>query len=310
MPNTRLYWLHCLSPTHAGIGRGVGYIDLPIDRDGITNWPIIRGSGFKGVWRDWAVQQGRGQIDLAFGRADKDGESTNAGALIPTDAKLVCLPVRSFRGTFAWSTSPLCLQILRRTLDLAGVTGIPSAPESIPEDQAYHTATSMLIEETREPVAGNPNQQRLIRKILLEDLDFTAQQCGTATTWASFIAQKVFANDTNWQAQFQKRFVVLPDNAFDFLCETGTEVHTRVRIDDEVKRVVEGALWTEESLPAETILMGLIQCDRVFQKKNETPEITEEKLLEDFAGKPLTLQIGGKATVGRGQVRCVFTEVK
>ena len=57
MANTRIYWLHALSPTHAGIGRGVGYIDLPIDRDGVTGWPIIRGSAFKGVWRDWAVQQ-------------------------------------------------------------------------------------------------------------------------------------------------------------------------------------------------------------------------------------------------------------
>ena len=52
MPNTRIYWLHALSPTHAGIGRGVGYIDLPIDRDGVTGWPIIRGSAFKGVWAD------------------------------------------------------------------------------------------------------------------------------------------------------------------------------------------------------------------------------------------------------------------
>src|SRR5262249_39169019 len=52
MSNTRIYWLHTLSPTHAGIGRGVGYIDLPIDRDGVTGWPIIRGSGFKGVWAD------------------------------------------------------------------------------------------------------------------------------------------------------------------------------------------------------------------------------------------------------------------
>ena len=54
MTGTRIYWLHTLSPTHVGIGRGVGYIDLPIDRDGVTGWPIIRGSAFKGVWRDWA----------------------------------------------------------------------------------------------------------------------------------------------------------------------------------------------------------------------------------------------------------------
>ncbi len=293
MPNTRLYWLHCISPTHAGIGRGVGYIDLPIDRDGVTGWPILRGSGFKGVWRDWAVQQKDEQIELAFGRADKDGESANSGALIPTDAKLVCLPVRSFRGTFAWAASPMCLQMLRRTLSLAGLTGVPAAPPSPNEGNAHHTTTSVLAE-------GN--------SIYLEDLDFAAQRCDTATAWAKLIAENVFAGDPAWQDQFKKRFVVLPDSAFDFLCETGTEVHTRVRIDDDTKTVAHGALWTEESLPAETILMGLIQCDRVFGRSGE--DVTPKGLLDRFATTAMTLQIGGKATVGRGQVRCVFTEVK
>ena len=111
------------------------------------------------------------------------------------------------------------------------------------------------------------------------------------------------------QSVRKKRFVVLPDSAFDFLCETGTEVHTRVRISDETKTVETGALWTEESLPAETILAGIVQCDRVFQKKEDMPKITEVELLEKFAKNRLLLQIGGKATVGRGQVRCVFTSV-
>lgn len=292
MPNTRLYWLHCLSPTHPGVGRGVGYIDLPIDRDGVTGWPIVRGSGFKGVWRDWAVQQKKEWIELAFGRADKDGESANSGALIPTDAKLVCLPVRSFRGTFAWATSPLCLQMLRRTLSLAGCTGIPVAPASLDEGKAHHTTTSVLTEDNN---------------IYLEDLDFAAQKCDTATAWAELIAKYVFADDSTWQEQFKKRFVVLPDSAFDFLCETGTEVHTRVRIDDNTKTVDPGALWTEESLPAETILMGLIQCDRIFGKNGES--VNSQKLLNEFTKGSLNLQIGGKATVGRGQVQCVFSEV-
>jgi CRISPR-associated protein Cmr4 len=142
----------------------------------------------------------------------------------------------------------------------------------------------------------------------LEDLDFTAVECKTATAWAELIAKSVFPDDAAWQDQFKKRFVVLPDSAFDFLCETGTEVHTRVRIDDETKTVADKALWTEESLPAETILMGLIQCDRVFGRNGE--DITPQGLLDRFAKAALTLQIGGKATVGRGQVRCVFTEVK
>jgi CRISPR-associated protein Cmr4 len=297
MPNTRIYWLHTLSPTHAGIGRGVGYIDLPIDRDGVTGWPIIRGSGFKGVWADHhrATAEARRNdptLRAAFGVAGDDNNS-NAGALIPTDAKLVCLPVRSFRGTFAWATSPLCLQMLRRTLSLAGLTGVPAAPASLDEGKANHTTTSVLAEDN---------------SIYLEDLDFAAQNCDTATAWATLIAEHVFAGDPAWQEQFKKRFVVLPDSAFDFLCETGTEVHTRVRIDDETKTAADKALWTEESLPAETILMGLIQCERVFGKNGE--DITPQGLLDRFTKAALTLQIGGKATIGRGQVRCVFTEVK
>jgi len=298
MPNTRIYWLHALSPTHAGIGRGVGYIDLPIDRDGVTGWPIIRGSAFKGVWADFYTQRESEKdrkknnlLRAAFGIAGDDNNS-NAGALIPTDAQLICLPVRSFRGTFAWCTSPLCLQMLRRTLELAGEKGLPAAPSGLTEGKAHHTAETSLVE-------GN--------QLFLEDLDFTAQKCDTANAWAIKIAGWVFPSDAAWQEQFRRRFVVLPDTAFDFLCETGTEVHTRVKIKDDTKTVEEGALWTEESLPAETILAGIVQCDRVFGRNGE--DITPNGLLDRFAKESLTLQIGGKATVGRGQMRCVFTPV-
>ena len=95
---------------------------------------------------------------------------------------------------------------------------------------------------------------------------------------------------------------------FDFLTETGTEVNARVKINDETKTVADKALWTEESLPAETILAGVIACDRVFGRDGK--DITPAGLLDKFATDPLYLQIGGKATVGRGQVRCVFTRTE
>lgn len=315
MPNTRIYWLHALSPTHAGIGRGVGYIDLPIDRDGVTGWPIIRGSAFKGVWadhyratkeaREAKTDEGR-LLKAAFGVAGDDNNS-NAGALIATDAQLVCLPIRSFRGTFAWCTSPLCLQVLHRSLELAGVKKLPPAPSGLADNAAHYAVDKEKKTALREG-----------ERIFLEDLDFTAQGCPTATAWAAQIAGWVFPADEVWQEQFKKRFCVLPDVAFDFLSETGTEVHTRVRIDDDTKTVVGGALWTEESLPAETILAGLVQCDRVFSKDGKDVEVAgakldAETLLKRFAtndpSKPLVLQIGGKATIGRGQMRCVFTPV-
>src|ERR1700693_1585747 len=130
MPNPRIYWLHALTPTHTGVGRGVGYIDLPIDRDAVTNWPLVRGSAFKGVWADYygATEPKRKEkegdrfkypeLRAAFGvSSDAADNAANSGSLIPTDARLVCLPVRSFRGTFAWCTSRLALQLLHRTLD-------------------------------------------------------------------------------------------------------------------------------------------------------------------------------------------------
>jgi len=302
---TRLFWLHCLSPTHAGIGRGLGYIDLPIERDTVTGWPIIRGSGIKGVWADYygATDDNRRTdplLRIAFGVSGAESES-NAGSLIPSDARLVCLPIRSFRGTFAWATSPLSLSLLRRTLELTGLTDLPPNPSALEDTQAHHTQTSVLIENGR---------------IYLEEFDFQAVSCPTATAWAERIARWVFPQDFAWQEQFRQRFVVLPDTPFDYLCQTCTEVHTRVRIDDGTKTVAEGALWTEEYLPAETILFGIIQCDRIFSKPQENGNSAEEKptcdsLLDRYANpqKPLLLHIGGKTSVGRGQVRVIFTAV-
>ena len=307
MAKTRIYWLHCLSPTHVGAGRGVGYIDLPIHRDKVTNWPVIPGSAFKGVWvnhyerleanraassDDLSTRRQRSsrELRLAFGLASRDdGTDANAGALIPTDARLVCLPVRSFQGTFAWCTSALALRMLQRDLALAGEKDSP--PDLVgPEAGTVFQAKGSVLAE------GG--------KTYLEDLDFATKETDEADRWAKWIANQVFPGDSVWQPEFRRRFAVLPDLVFDFLTETGTEVTTRVQIDDNTKTVVGGTLWNEESLPAETILVGLIACDRIYAK--DADGISEDGLLAKYANDPLALQIGGKATVGRGRVRCVF----
>ena len=298
MENTQVYWLYTLSPTHVGTGRGVGYIDLPIHRDKVTNWPVIPGSAFKGVWADHfgATAENRkanAKLGLAFGRAsDQEAKASNSGALIPTDARLVCLPVRSFEGTFAWCTSPLALQMLHRDLSLAGMVDLPPVPAALKEGCIHRTATTMLEDGGR---------------IYLEDLDFAGEECQTAGAWARGLAEWVFPGDENkdWRDRFIERFAVVADTIFDFLTETGTEVTARVRIDDDSRTVEQGQLWNEEALPAETILAGLVACDRVYSR--ESNGVTAEALVEEFATAPLALQIGGKATIGRGRVRCVFT---
>lgn len=54
---TKIYWLEAITPLHVGMGRGVGFIDLPIIREKVTGWPLVPGSAVKGVIRDHFDQE-------------------------------------------------------------------------------------------------------------------------------------------------------------------------------------------------------------------------------------------------------------
>jgi CRISPR-associated protein Cmr4 len=136
-----MYWLQAITPLHVGAGKGVGFIDLPIMREKVTNWPLVPGSAVKGVVRDHFTQNGSDEqkklIDIAFGRQAND-DLSNAGSLVLTDAHIVCLPVRSLYGTFAYTTSHLVLERLTRDLEAAGYNNLPQPPSPMNEE-AFHT---------------------------------------------------------------------------------------------------------------------------------------------------------------------------
>ncbi len=294
--NTKMYWLQTITPLHVGAGKGVGFVDMPIMREKITEWPLVPGSAVKGVMRDHFKQKKTDEtvMDIVFGRSASD-DSSNAGSLVLTDAHIVCLPVRSLYGTFGYVTSPLVLERLKRDLEAAGYEKLPETP-SPGNEQAYHAKRSSLIPE-QEKGSG--------RKIFLEDLDFTAVYSDAANAWAEKLAGMLFSETQEWQTIFKERFAVLSDDCFTFLAKTGTEVAAHIRIKDETKTVDRGGLWYEESLPGETILAGLAWCDRVFGNSS----LTEEDIFTSFCpASGLNLQIGGKATVGKGRVKCFFTE--
>ena len=274
------YWLHAITPLHVGAGRGLGYIDMPIVREKVTNWPYIPGSSIKGVIADHfgaseeteRKKEENKHLKAAFGTSGSDNDCA-AGALVFTDANILCLPIRSFYGTFAWVTSPFCL----RRADF---------PDFTDESCAFVGRNSKLI--------GADG------KIYLEDLDITPRISDEAGDMSKRIAELVFADDEKNKKFFAERFTVVSDDLFTFLCESGTEVNAHIRINSKTGIVETGALWYEESLPVETILTGRIWCDKVFVK-----DITEQDLF-DFCGKNLTLQIGGKASTGKGLVQCIF----
>jgi CRISPR-associated protein Cmr4 len=289
MVNTRMYWVHAITPLHVGSGRGVGFIDLPIMREKVTSWPLVPGSAVKGVMREHFVRKNIDDklINAAFGKGGDD--MGNAGSLVLSDARIVCLPVRSLYGTFAFAACPLVLERLKRDLDSAGHKSGP-VELSFKDDKVIVTSGSK--------VERNGN-------VLFEDLDFAIiTDNGETNAWAELLARLLFPNDATWQGIFKERFVILSDNCFSFLSETGTEINARIKIDQEKKIVQDGALWYEESLPSETILAGLAWCDQDYSGK----AVTQEMILKEFCpDRTINLQVGGKATVGKGRVRCIFT---
>lgn len=306
----KIYWLHTITPLHVGTGKGIRFIDMPIIREKVTNWPIVPGSTAKGVLRDYfsrAKQSKPEDIKIVFGsemekKGKKRGEGkTTPGALALTDAHIVCMPVRSLYGTFAYATSRLVLERLKRDLEAAGYSNLPDTPP--PEAEvAYHTgsADKSPIVFTKSVQSGDSEN-----KIFFEDLDFNARNDPDTEKWAEKLADILFPDesDRTWHDIFTQRFAILPDDSFNFLAETGTEVRAHIRIANETKIVEDGGLWYEESMPAETIFAGIAWCDQVHGG------MTKDKILADFCPESgLDLQMGGRANVGKGRVKCHFTE--
>lgn len=280
---SKLTFIHALTPLHAGTGQGVGVIDLPIAREKATNIPYLPGSSVKGSMRD-EFNDKPDLRDKIFGPEKLDGNDGYAGAIQFTDQTLLCLPVRSLAGTFAYVTSPYILKRLKRDANLDD----PFDVSAIDNEDCLITPDSVLdLTDTQ---------------VCLEDLDLNFQK--TEAKWANWLKDKVFA-DQIWQKHFADRFCIVSDNVFSFLLNTATEVTARIKIEDETKTTAQGSLWYEEALPTESILFGLALSFPNLKTKLDDAEIFQE--IEGKTDKPL--QFGGNATVGRGLCRVRLIDV-
>ena len=309
--NGRMLYLHTRSPLHTGTGQSVGGIDLPVVREITTNWPYVPGSSLKGVLRA-ACDPGEDRksdeqqfFERVFGppnvRDDDDEDDEEdaaaieerirgAGWMIFTDARLLCLPVRSLYGTFAWLTSPLALRRWKRDQIDAGLTcelGIPD-----------HTDTDKIL------IASNGAAIQQNDNVFLDDLVLNASVDQRAAALASDIGAAVFGS-SEWAGEFTARFGIVSDNVFNFLAETGTDIMPRIRIDPKTGVVAKGAFWYEEVIPVETIFCGPL----LLQPRGETADAEIEEAYTLVGGAlDEVRQVGGHATIGRGLVQFALGE--
>ncbi len=299
----QLTFVHALSSLHAGTGRGAGVIDLPIARERATNLPFLPGSSLKGALRSRCMIQGNTEIcSRIFGSADPD-VSDNPGSKVQfSDQRLLLLPIRSLAGIFAWVTSPYVLRRFLRDMSTAQIKEPGPIPEpEKPEQCLFPTNQRHLVVKINEKS----------EKVCLEDLRLAAannpEVTSKVTIWAEWIAKQVFPTEEIWQHMLIERFCIVHDSVFNFLSETASEVSARIRLEQDSKTVQDGGLWYEETLPPETILAGIALATPINHGKQ--PELKTDEIFQKIG--ELTseaLQLGGKATVGRGLCQVQLAE--
>jgi CRISPR-associated protein Cmr4 len=303
------YLLKVLTPLHIGAGQGLGHVDLPIVREGHTNFPYIPGTSLKGALRNWEInrvvrERKRGEkpsqleekltdkdkfdpedrdiVRLAkiFGTAGEvaeqdnkaleEGKEVGAGKVLFSDAFIVLFPVKSAKGIFSLTTCPY---VINRFFELLG---IDQRVEDVPEGKVKVLNTK----EHKNLINNN--------KLLLEEFVFEAEESEELKKFVELVG--TFVEEKN-----RLRIVCVNDTDFMDFVSNYTEVRTHIKINLDTGTVEKekGALWTEEYVPAESVFAFSL----VF---------LEEEI--SFTPPP-TFHLGGDITTGKGFVKVQKLEV-
>lgn len=302
----QLNLLRAISPLHVGSGSEIGVVDLPIQREGHTQFPKIDSSSLKGAIRQASYnQEDEATWIKVFGSVPDDKILTNkkladkqlaahTGALSITDGRILFFPVQSLAGVFAYVTCPMVLNRFaqdihsyqcRDAIRLAEVAEIAAKQGSVTT-----SSTQVLIDN---------------KTLILKEFVYEASHSEEVSAFAEQIGQL-----SRLGSYFSDRLVIVSDEDFSQFVQYATDVSTRIRIDPETGTVSQSALFNEENLPAESILYTIFYYQNSKQP-NYTNEHFKVKDLEfglsyqDIShyienNLPKVFQVGGNQTIGRG----------
>jgi len=301
----RMLFIYVETPLHVGGGRSLGAVDLPIQRERITGYPMVQASSLKGKLRALADPQGqddgrvsRDEFLAIFGPEAGPGASEYAGALSVGDARLLLFPVRSLAGVFAWTTSRNALARFWREAETTGLKLGWELPPEPGKNQAWVSEGTVLQ-------AGD--------SVVLEEFSFAPQPEPLVNTIGQWLAQQALPETKEyeyWRDALPQRLCILPEDAFRDFTLYATEVETHVKLDPSTKTVATGALWTSESLPADSLLYAPLLATRSRAGKKgagdrwePTVKLDGEEILKKIEELSLTrAQLGGDETTGQGMV--------
>ena len=273
--------MYAVTPCHAGSGSALGVVDLPIQRERHTNWPVIQASGVKGAFRanferykNNLSQEDKDKIKKfdklqysVFGTSEGAGY---AGSLSISDAKIAAFPMRSNVSPFVWITCPSVLKRLKRDLDFAGVdVGACKVPE-IESNKAYI-------------INGKFKEEN----VLLEDYVVSVQGEKLVTGFEPYL-------------KGAERLLLISDEVFNYGVSNCTQIMAQIKINSETGTTVEGSLRYQEELPADTIMYTVIHWgDSKNSEEINLDADTIKRFIKEQVIKTY-IQIAGDETCGRG----------
>lgn len=269
-------YIRAISPIHAGTGQSLTSVDMPIQREQHSNIPKIEGSSLKGsikhtIYHKLNIKETETEKEKEFYSilGSQNGEDSASGVSI-TDAKLLFFPMRSATDIYKLITCPYILKRWKENTN-----------------QDINLDENILNLKDGECIVGT-NKRLLNEKLLmLEEYIFDVKE-GSLDIFVEIPDIETFKN----------KIVILSDSDFINMVSMYTEIITRNKIDVE-KGTAEGtALFTEEYLPAETVLYFSIMESAFYERKYDVNPL--DFVIENL-GK--VFQVGGNETIGKGFVK-------
>ncbi len=297
-----------ITPLHPGAGSGMGLIDNPIIRERATGFPFIQAPSVKGVLRAKAEEiWGSTNLNKTVCLFGPERSSTLAheGALVLNDARILAMPVRSFKGLFVWLTSPQVLYRFFRDFSMTGLNLVENDDKNSGWDYM-----KWLI-----GIQGRLNGRALVPKgaytkicikddsnntptynLFIEEYQFPADEDDKLALFANYLS-KTFMRDQYMQALIKTNLVVLDDEHFRYFVEHATQVEANIAIDQNSGTTTKGSLRYTEFLPEQTLLY--CSC-RLSKKDYSSGNVNTSRAFNELMGKIDFLQIGGDSTTGKG----------
>jgi CRISPR-associated protein Cmr4 len=297
-----------------GAGQSVSYVDLPVQRERHTSFPVLWSSGIKGVIRDLAMRYweseyrkhgktpeeahklAKDKVETIFG--PEDGSSDFASCISITDAKILLYPVRSVKGVFAWITCPFVLKRFKEDLNAVGEEFKHNNQEiqipDVSDDKVFIASDNLKIQGQN--------------SVALEEFVFEAEVKNEVKELAGFLKSFVYQNDLT--KNLGNHLAIVSDNVFRDFVNYAVEIRTRIKIDQALGTVDKkrGGLFSEELIPSESVFYSILFFKDSFKPnfKIDAESIFSE--INSLLSKNSLLQLGGDETTGKGYVRVKFNE--